>query len=369
MLFHKTEKTVSADMRKDKFRGCLIAGAAGDALGYPVEFQSLAGIRSQYGKNGITEYSLFEGFDRAIVTDDTQMTLFTAEGLLACAADGSQGSEAEFIRKAYLAWLFTQKHPSQPHPFKASAAGNASEIPAEFSGFSLMRVPWLYARRAPGNTCLSALESGGRGTVIKPVNDSKGCGGIMRTAPAGLYAASPEDAFRIGTEAAALTHGHPLGWLPAGMLSYIVHEAAYTDLPLDEAAMNALALAEEYAVPDEYLQTLRGLTEHAILLAEKPYDTDTQAIAELGEGWVGEEALAVSLYCALRYPDEPAKCLIAAVNHDGDSDSTGAIAGNMLGARLGLSALPKQLTETLEGIPEITEMADRLFDYSLIVKS
>ena len=362
MIFRKKEMPCSPETIKDRFRGCLIAGAAGDALGYPVEFQHLDSIRRTFGEAGITAFSIFPQFEKAIVTDDTQMTIFTAEGLLACAAEGHAGEETAYIRKAYLAWLFTQKHAFQPHPFKEGAAESTPELPAEFAGIPAMQIPWLYARRAPGNTCLSALESGGNGTLTQAVNNSKGCGGIMRTAPAGLYAKTAEEAFRIGAEAAAVTHGHPLGWLPAGMLSYLVHESVFTDTPLSEAAMNALSLAEEYTVQETYLQTLRGVTERAILLAEKPYDTDTRAIAELGEGWVGEEALAVSLYCALRYPDDPAKCLIAAVNHDGDSDSTGAIAGNILGARLGFSALPAALTDQLEGVPELTALADRLYE-------
>ena len=60
----------------DKYRGCLIGGAAGDALGYAVEFLDDAAIFSKYGENGITEYSLVNGV--AEISDDTQMTLFTA---------------------------------------------------------------------------------------------------------------------------------------------------------------------------------------------------------------------------------------------------------------------------------------------------
>ena len=64
----------------DKFRRCLIGGAAGDALGYLVEFLDGKSIFQKYGKNGITEYSLVNGV--AEISDDTQMTLFTANGLL-----------------------------------------------------------------------------------------------------------------------------------------------------------------------------------------------------------------------------------------------------------------------------------------------
>ena len=64
----------------DKFRGCLVAGAAGDALGYEVEFLQEESIFKKFGENGITEYRLRDGV--AQISDDTQMTLFTATGLL-----------------------------------------------------------------------------------------------------------------------------------------------------------------------------------------------------------------------------------------------------------------------------------------------
>lgn len=65
---------------KDQFRGCLVGGAVGDALGYAVEFLNEQEIFGRYGKNGITAYTLRDGV--AEISDDTQMTLFTASGLL-----------------------------------------------------------------------------------------------------------------------------------------------------------------------------------------------------------------------------------------------------------------------------------------------
>lgn len=352
---------------KDRFRGCLIGGAAGDALGYPVEFMDYANIRGRFGTWGITDYALFEGFPKAIVTDDTQMTLFTANGLLCHAAAVQNGQDSDpvaCIRQAYLEWLYTQEHPTAPHPFRSSQPAGMAEPPAQYRSW-LMAVPWLYARRAPGNTCLSELKNGGRGTMQHPLNDSKGCGGIMRTAPAGLYAHSPAEAMRIGAAAAALTHGHPLGYIPAGALSYIVHAAAHTDEPLAEIIQAAISAAEREfsSIPaaKAELPAFRQLTEQAIAYADGDAD-DKEAIASLGEGWVGEEALAVAVYCALEHEDDFTGCLCAAVNHNGDSDSTGAIAGNILGARIGLSGIDKTWTETLEGIPELTAIADDLYD-------
>ena len=67
---------------QDKIRGSLIGGAAGDALGYPVEFSSYEGIVRKYGKQGITSYEKNPETGLAELSDDTQMTLFTATGLM-----------------------------------------------------------------------------------------------------------------------------------------------------------------------------------------------------------------------------------------------------------------------------------------------
>ena len=66
---------------QDRIRGSLIGGAVGDALGYPVEFMGGEQIVHHFGKRGITRFSLAHN-NKAVVSDDTQMTLFTANGLL-----------------------------------------------------------------------------------------------------------------------------------------------------------------------------------------------------------------------------------------------------------------------------------------------
>ena len=86
------------------------------------------------------------------------------------------------------------------------------------------------------------------------------------------------------------------------------------------------------------------------------------AIRQLGQGWVGEEALAIAIYCVLKHPDSFEDAVVAAVNHSGDSDSTGAIAGNIIGTALGLHAIPEKYLEKLELRDIILEIADDLFN-------
>src|ERR1017187_5528696 len=106
----------------------------------------------------------------------------------------------------------------------------------------------MHARRAPGNTCMSALGAGGRGSISHPINDSKGCGGVMRVAPIGLISKGikPEQTFQLAAEAAACTHGHPSGYLSAGAMAAMVRFLA-EGADLRSAADQSLAILRSYA--------------------------------------------------------------------------------------------------------------------------
>lgn len=324
------------DNRNNLYRGCLIGGAIGDALGWPVEFMRLVEIKNKYGTEGIkTLDSSPDG--PAEITDDTQMTIFTIEGLLRAENRGNNKGIVDvpmMVYKSYLRWLSTQ----------------GIETDAEKDGW-VYTIDVLHNRRAPGNTCLSALHSGTIGQVSKPINNSKGCGGVMRTAPVGLLY-SKKRAFQLGCELGAITHGHPSGFLPAGGLSYLIASILETrDLPLSVELM----VEELENCPNH--EECSTLLKKALKLAYSNSD-DEEAIRTLGEGWVGEEALAISIFCSLKYQGDFQKAVISSVNHNGDSDSTGAITGNILGALLGLEGIPIQWINNVELKDELIQLAD-----------
>jgi ADP-ribosylglycohydrolase len=326
---------------RDLYRGCLLGGATGDALGYPVEFMSRDMILRKYGKDGITDLVVSKG-GKALISDDTQMTLFTAEGIVCSETMRRQGVTSEpsdEVFSAYGRWLFTQ---------------GEKRLKPEMKGWLLDNVD-LHNRRAPGNTCLQSLLSGIKGTWQSPHNWSKGCGGVMRTAPAGLFYEKGE-AFLKGVEFAAITHGHPSGYLPGGALAFMI-ALIISGSGIREAAEEAIDKLEFWDGSQETASKLR----QSIDLAGSRID-DAEAIAIIGEGWIGEEALAISSYCAIRYGSDFRKALLASVNHDGDSDSTGAITGNLLGARYGVEAIPADWIDTLELKDVLIRSADDLYD-------
>lgn len=334
----------------DKFRGCLIGGAAGDALGYAVEFKREDEIFSEYGNDGITEYDLMLDSDVAKISDDTQLTLFTAEGLLLAGRKGDSVDYINSIREMYKCWNQTQsvKNPQKNENLQSR----------------LLNVPELYNRRCPGMTCMIAIREGAEGTINNPVNDSKGCGGVMRVAPISLYfcdtLVSYEQSDMIGAEAAALTHGHDLGYIPAAALVHIVRKVAESDIPLKYAVSDSINAMEMLFPKAEHIGDFTAIMQKAIQLAELDMD-DFSAIHQLGEGWVAEETLAIAVYCALKYENDFDMALRTAVNHNGDSDSTGAVCGNILGAYLGYNAIPQKYKECLELHNLICETADNLF--------
>ena len=333
------------------FRGCLLGGAVGDALGAPVEFMSLAEIREMFGRTGITEFTT--AFDRkGAITDDTQMALFTAEGLLrayvAGVAQSGVAAVAAVVANAYARWLATQ-----------GRKPGLGEFDRDGWLFSIRE---LHAERVPGATCLSALEemsvAGERAR-----NDSKGCGGVMRSAPVGLWCARLDEglsseraarhALELGAELAGLTHGHPTGRLAAGAFAALVLLLA-RETALPDAVARVKALLVRYP---GHAETLAAITRAEALAARGA--PRAEGLSDLGEGWVADEALAIGLACALAAPDFETGLRLA-VNHDGDSDSTAAIAGHLLGALQGAEAIPRRWTISLELRRAIVDTADDL---------
>jgi ADP-ribosylglycohydrolase len=351
---------VRLEIAEARVRGCLLGGAVGDALGAGIEFDSIAQIRAKFGPAGVT--GMTEAYGRlGAITDDTQMTLFTAEGLLRASSRGyGRGiypDIASVLDHAYSRWLLTQGI-RPPHWEQAWRDGHQGP---DGDGW-LVKVQGLHHRRAPGNTCLSALQAKVEPIGEKAHNDSKGCGGVMRVAPVGLiappmYLISDGDfhrsAFAIGDRIAAVTHGHPSGHLAAGVLADVIYGVVWHDLGLDEALDHGERVLANQPGHEETLNAVRAARRLAA--AQGPPSPET--VAQLGEGWVAEEALAIAIYCALVAEDFRHGVLLA-VNHSGDSDSTGAIAGNLLGAMYGLSNIPDEWLEQLELREEIRTLAD-----------
>ena len=196
----------------DRLQGCLLGGAIGDALGANVEFSSSSDLITRFGREGVRDY--VDGvYPAGAFTDDTQLTLFTAEGLIR--AENRYRSKGicnpvEVLRRAYLRWYSTQE------------TEMPDWSPEDLESGFLVREAVLHARRAPGATCLSALSVGGQDLSDESSNNSKGCGTVMRSAPIAVIP-DPQRAYAFACECAAITHGHPTAQSAAGALVLIIH--------------------------------------------------------------------------------------------------------------------------------------------------
>jgi ADP-ribosylglycohydrolase len=294
------------------------------------------------------------------------MALFVAEGFIRAVqrfSDRGICNPVFVIRSALLRWYATQVPGARLSKWQSSGW--------------LLRDPRLHHRRAPGNTNLAALaaqlvsqlDAGSEfGAELPSIgarpNNSKGCGAIMRSAPIGLGCVSAAVAFEMARDAAVVTHGHPSGYLSAAYFAAVIHEVA-----------NGVTLLVAMDTADTLLagQDDRGETVDAIVrareLAARGAPTPDE-VELLGGGWVGEEALAIALVCALTVnspsPGATAAALWRAVLHSGDSDSTASLTGNLLGAMHGTACLPSRWLEELELKDVIERIAEDLFASAIL---
>ena len=329
---------------QQRIAGCLLGGAAGDALGAVREVARLDETPPAYGGAELQNPPAESG-GMGGITYVTQMSLFTAEGLMRANHRGiAKGisSIPDVLLWAYRRWLRTQGERSPDDAFG-------------MDGW-LITVPQLYARRSPDQTCLLALRADSPGRIRRPVNDSRGCAAVVRAAPIGLLHAG--DPFRTGCEVAALTHGHPAGYAAAGYLATLISRLL-DDAPLWNAAIEALdelkAGSKALPSPDRKRAALcRKAVETALTLATR--DNASVESGDLGHGDLADEALAIALYCSLT-ADSFEDGALRAANRSGESAAAVAITGNVLGAHLGAQAIPSHWIARLELASVIIQLA------------
>ena len=314
------------------FEGCIVGVAVGDALGYPAEFRSREQLLHEIGPDGITDFLRLhdERFSRPLIvgtlhpagtfTDDTQMTVAVAEGLLAQSLTASLDEQMNSIAKEFVAWSISKDN-----------------------------------NRSPGQTCMTGCQQLRRGVPWRDagVPDSKGCGSAMRVAPIGLaYRTDRARLLEVARASSLLTHGHSAaleGAAAAALMVAIALEGG------DGPAMMRAIEASCFGRSDDFDRCLRRVPE---LLDAPPSIALSEA--GLGEAWVAEEAVASALYCVWRHPDSFAESVLEAVNTDGDSDSIAAITGSIAGARLGLDAIPAHWRTGVERSTDLHELGLRL---------
>ncbi|SPD74797.1 ADP-ribosylglycohydrolase [uncultured Desulfobacterium sp.] len=300
-------------MDLDKAKGIIYGLAIGDALGRLTEFKSLPQIMSVFGRDGITDLP-----DPALYTDDTQMSIAIAEALIK-AGYQDIASIMTAVRDEFIKWRHSPEN-----------------------------------NRTPGNACLTGISNMEKGLhwAESGVTGSKGCGSAMRVASIGyLYQKDPEKLKDVAKSTGICTHRHQTADAACIGAAYLIK------------------LALDGISPDQMITELLSFTEgisrefdKAILKIEEclNWEDEEEALKYLGEGWIGEEAVALALYCFLRYPDDYKKVVIRGANTNGDSDSIACIGGSISGAYLGVGAIPDDWIQRIEGFDYLGDLATRL---------
>jgi len=304
----------------DRYRGAMLGLAVGDALGYPVEFLGAEEVRRRLGPQGVTDFVASQNHPPGTYSDDTQMAIAFAEGLLEAANGGLDGLMETMAR----------------HLVRWSQSPNND--------------------RAPGSTCMSGCRRLARGAAWceAGVPESKGCGSAIRTAPIGLrYHGQPDRLMAVANASSLMTHGHPCALAGAVANAYAVSLALdHTEpgLLLGKIVEATRPISREFAA-----KVGDGVPDVLPMEPDGAFDV-------LGDGWVAEEAVAGALYCFLRSPDDFPATVLAGANAPGDSDSIACIAGGISGAYNGAAAIPEAWREGVENASRLTELADGLYE-------
>jgi ADP-ribosylglycohydrolase len=370
---------LSMSISRDKVLGCFLLGACGDALGAPIEITRLPEIRALYGQDGLAKMiphinAFNEGIDYAAgsITDDTTMTMTVVAALRLSAqqrpvdADDFDKTLGKNLWQAYLNWGQHQ----DDRPEIAAKIDKTIPWPEDVKNF------WF--RRGAGRGTIAALCQDYPGSFDRPQvydmmirgkktqSPNPGCGGMMRIAPFAFLPVPEERLFDIACQSACITNGHPDAYVAAGATALLVRHAA-RDVPLPESLDKIKAFLHTRKDDPRYSNGLEN-TLKAITAAEQAFAATPNSLDAMDglprllghdNPFKAVPVLAQVVYAALHGQDatDARRALRIAVNHGGDSDSVGAIVGNILGAQHGPSAIPTEWLDALQQKQHIADMA------------
>ena len=287
----------------DRIRGALFGVAVGDALGAPVEFMSADDIARKHGRVTTMLGGGWLNVEPGEVTDDTQMSLCVAEGIVAMPL-----APVEEVGLRFIDWYNTK--PKDIGRTCQSSIRNAMNN-SKKSGKPADKSAWFAAARSTDNS-LGGLSAGN--------------GALMRTVYTGLYYGERHEAATV--DIAKMTH-----WNEESNAACVLYS-------------NLIAQFTEGA----------GINATSDLLKNTRYSGDIQNHAPTG---YVVDSMCCALDSLLR-TNSFEDAVVAAVNLGGDADTIGAITGGLAGALYGYEAIPGKWLETLE--VDVVEKLMRLAD-------
>jgi ADP-ribosylglycohydrolase len=315
---------------KDRYVGCMLGAAIGDAMGKLTEHIDSDQISFRYGRSGVTEPPA-----NALYTDDTQMALATARALEAAGGDVLPRLMDAVVRE-YVHWYDLQNSPTH--------------------------------RRAPGLAVIDALARIHRGVPYTAAADGGANDSVVATRAVPLALRYHGDSQRIveaACEVSRMTHGHPAA-VTAGAAAALLVEYALSDRPLDEWYSGAVTELRRHCSeqPREVVEAIRTVEKTASWDAEDAMERQFRQRPGYGGGWTAEEAVGLGFWCFASHPDDFVAAVVEGANAVGMSDTDGiaCLAGALAGARNGVRAIPAEWIERLEDAGEIRRLAEALYE-------
>lgn len=331
-----------------RYRGCLLGMAAGDAMGAAVDSKRYVDICQTYGPSGLLGYDLANG--KAEITSYTQVTLFACNGMLLSISRGQVGMKSVmlYISLALKEWAKVQHLPGSP----------------ERRYCWLSRVPKVRSRRCMDPRTLDSLTRDVLGTPRRPANQGAGPGTLPAAVAAGLFFHPDRMGFQeigaLGANIVALTHGDPTAFLSGAVLAYLIAGTVQDpDCSTEEQVMQAAqVVAAQFPCPQA--DKLQMMLRDAVVLSKRPEVPCHKAMERL-ECTNAAQVLAGAVYAVLVSGDDFDAAMIAAVNHSGKSAAVGAVAGAIMGAKLGDQPLPEFYLGCLEAADTVCTVAQDLY--------
>ena len=337
--------------KRSAYRGCLLGLAVGDAMGYTVDTKSWTQIQEDYGPYGLQGYDLLNGY--ADVTSHTQLAVFTCNGLLLGLTRGAvYGKMAPFVKYAGLAqqeWAIGQRRYDQP----------------QRNFCWVFRVPELRRRHCTDTRMVETLNRNQRGSLEESSNKYDTPASIASAVSAALFGdpkrMEQDEIDRLGAECVALTHGHPLAFLPGAVIAHLISRClADQNTPLETLIEESLtALEDQFGREYRHVKEITAHVHQAMALARERNLSPIHAMDKL-KCDSGADVLAGAIYAALLWEQDFDSAMITAVNHSGRSAAVGCLTGAILGARMGEEALPDFYLDGLEITAVLRELADDL---------
>ena len=321
----------------DKFQGTLLGVAIGDTLGHPFEGRLRTDIHSHFKD--------FEEFIRNnknlfnTYTDDTQLTLHTAEALI----QGNGFNQNNFIRE-YIKWL--------DDPPIGPGYGCISSIRKLKYG-----IPWEKA----------ASNSGGNGTT-------------MRIAPVGLFYCKHLKGLKTAAiKSSIITHSHPAASAGAVVIAraiaYLIDKTLKIKFSIEEffdVIISSISGSQD-KIWEEFIEILKklqsnlelsiesGLIKFSQIGVKSPYFIEDY----LGKAFVHPYTLstvACAIFIFLKRSTSFKECIFDLATAGGDSDTIGAIGGSLAGAYFGLNNIPDNLIKLVKNYKKILKIGENLYN-------